>query len=111
MTEIIDVHQITGEIVLSERIVSTEFSVVAIHEFIQQKSVRVEVEMGPFTTQELPNGQIEKRGISQRSLVVWEGTEYDEIINTWDNDALVTKIAQILSEQAAAQVAAAQEAQ
>ena len=106
MSEIIDVHQFTGEIVLSERIVSTEFSVVAIHEFIQQKSVRVEVEMGPFTEETMPNGEVQKRGISQRNLVVWEGSEYDDIINTWDNDALVTRIRELLAEQAAAQAAA-----
>jgi hypothetical protein len=38
-------------------------------------------------------------------LVVWEGSSYDAIKNTWDNVALNAKVSELLAEQARAQIA------
>lgn len=105
MTEIIDIHPIDGEIVLTERVATNEFFITAIHEFIKDKIVRVEVEMGPFITDQMPNGNTFTRGTSQRMVVAWEGSEYESIMNTWDNAALIAKVSEILSAQAQAQAA------
>lgn len=100
MTDIISVQPINGEIVLTERLATSEFFISEIQESIINRVVRVEVELGPFTVDTRPNGDIIKRGASRRGLVVWEGDEYATIMDTWDNVALITKVTELLSAQA-----------
>jgi hypothetical protein len=105
MTDLTNIQSFTGEIILSENISSSEFLITAIHEDIKEKTIKVEVEMGPFQIEEMPDGTTTNRGISQRMLVVWEGSSYDAIKNTWDNVALNAKVSELLAEQARAQIA------
>ena len=94
-------QNITGEIVLTERIVSTEYIITDIHESIINKFVRVEVELGPFSEETFPDGSIIKRGSSRRNLNVWNGDDYVAIANTWNNADLITAVHDLLSEEAA----------
>lgn len=90
------VTSIETEIVLTERIVSTEFTIIEIQENIQNKFVRAEIELGPFVEDEMPNGVVFRRGSSRRAIDVWRNEEYDAVAITWDNAALVAKITEIL---------------
>jgi hypothetical protein len=83
------------EIVLAERVVTTEWRVTRIVEDIVNRFVRVEVELGPFTQQDGPGGS-QLRGSGGRNFVIWENEAYDAIRDTWANadllDVLATKI-------------------
>jgi hypothetical protein len=92
MPAISDVQGIATEIVLQERVVTTEFKVVEIHENIRERFVRAEVELGPFTTETRPNGQTVTRGASRRGVNVWSGEEYDAIRDTWSNAELLSVV-------------------
>lgn len=81
------VATLSNEIVLTERIVTTEWKVTEIHESIENRSVRVNVELGPF---------VDGRGSSRRGFTVWENEEYDTIRDTWTNADLLTKVKQFL---------------
>lgn len=92
MPAINDVQGIATEIVLQERLTTTEFKVVEIHENIRDRSVRAEVELGPFTTDTRPNGQTSTRGASRRGVNVWANEEYDAIRDTWTNADLLAEV-------------------
>jgi len=76
---IVDNQTASGEIVLSERVVTNAYRVVEIHESIENRFVRVEIELGPFVTEERPNGQTVTRGSGRRGINVWENEEYDAV--------------------------------
>lgn len=83
----------SGEIVLSERVVTTEWRVRQITESIEDRFVRVEIELGPFITEQYgPDGQTRTRGSSMRGMVVWQNDEYDAIRDTWSNVELLAAI-------------------
>jgi len=96
MPAINDVQGTVTEVVLQERLVTNEFKVVEIHENIRDRFVRAEVELGPFTSEERPNGQSVTRGTGRRGVNVWANEEYDAIRDTWTNadllDAVKAKI-------------------
>lgn len=97
MTTIVENQTIQSEIVLSERVTTTEFRVVEIHESIQNRFVRAEVELGPFVTHERPNGETETRGSSRRGVNVWENDAYDAIRDTWSNADLLAAVTAALN--------------
>lgn len=80
---------INGEVVLSERVVSTEFIVKEVYENSEQRMVRAEVEMGPFSTARFGTELI---GINRRIVTVWKDEDYDAVKLTWDNTALIDRI-------------------
>lgn len=92
MPAISDVQGTTAEIVLQERLTTSEFKVVEIHENIRERFVRAEVELGPFTTEERPNGQTTTRGTGRRGINVWSNEEYDAIRDTWANADLIAVV-------------------
>lgn len=89
---ITDTQGLDGEIVLSERRVTTEFRIVEIHESIQNRFVRAEVELGPFVTEERPNGETEVRGSGRRGVNVWDNEGYDAVRDTWTNEDLMVAV-------------------
>lgn len=91
MSTIADIGTLATEVVLTERIVTTEFKIYEIHEYIDQKQVRVEVELGPFVTEEGPLGT-QTRGSSRRGVVVWQGDAYDAVRDTWRNEDLIAAV-------------------
>lgn len=92
MPTIVDNHSVENEIVLSERVVTTEFRIVEIHENIRNRFVRVEVELGPFVTETRPNGETEIRGSGRRGVDVWSNAEYDALRDTWTNEDLLVAV-------------------
>lgn len=92
MPAINQVQPVQGEIVLQERVVTNEFMVTEIFESIRDRYVRVDVELGPFTTQTKPDGEILVRGTGRRGLMVWDGQEYDAIRDTWSNSDLMAAL-------------------
>jgi hypothetical protein len=94
---ILDTQSLTNEVVLSERQVTNEFRIREIQEEIENRKVNVRVELGPFITEERPNGGTETRGSSTRGITVWENVEYDAIRDTWNNADLIAKITSILN--------------
>ena len=97
MTTIKDTITLTNEIVLTERCVTTEFVIQQIQEDIQNRKVRVEIELGPFTTELLLDGRKETRGSTGRSVTVWENDAYDAVRDTWRNTDLMSKVTEILN--------------
>ncbi len=96
MPAINDVQGITAEIVLQERLTTSEFKVVEIHESIQNRFVRADIELGPFTTETAPGGMTVTRGASRRGVVVWDNEAYDAIRDTWANTDLLAAIKTLL---------------
>jgi hypothetical protein len=92
MVGITEVGTLATEIVLSERRVSTEFKITEIHEQVQNRVVRAEVELGPFVTEEGPAGNAQTRGASRRGVTVWQNEEYDAIRDTWTNADLIAAV-------------------
>lgn len=86
---------ITNEVVITERVASTEFFIREIHENVQKKIVRADIELGPFTETEDPDGNI-LVGISTRSIVAWSGDDYTAVELTWNNQMLIDRIKEIL---------------
>ncbi len=97
MVGITDVGTLATEIVLTERKVSTEFKITEIHENVQQRQVRAEVELGPFVTDTGPGGNTQTRGASRRGVTVWQDDEYDAVRDTWVNADLIAAVATILN--------------
>ena len=97
MTTIVENQTVQSEIVLSERVTTTEFRVVEIHESIQNRFVRAEVELGPFVTEERPNGESETRGSGRRGINVWSGDAYDAVRDTWTNAELLAAVTAALN--------------
>ena len=97
MSDITESVAISNEIVISERVVSTEFKVIEMHESVPQRRVTADVELGPFTDEVLPSGQTISRGISRRNVTVWQDAEYDAVRDTWNNLDLLTKVTTILN--------------
>jgi hypothetical protein len=89
---IIENQTVQNEIVLSERVTTTEFRIIEIQESIQNRFVRVEVELGPFVTTERPNGESETQGSGRRGINVWSNEEYDAIRDTWTNQDLMAVV-------------------
>lgn len=92
MPAINDLQGISTEIVLQERVTTTEFKIVEIHENIRERNVRVEVELGPFVSDTRPNGETVLRGSSRRGVNVWSNAEYDAIRDTWSNTELLAAV-------------------
>jgi hypothetical protein len=92
MTAITETQGLDIEIVLQERRTSTEFRIVEVHESIQNRFVRAEVELGPFVTEERPGGTPEIRGSSRRGVTVWSNEAYDAIRDTWTNTDLLVAV-------------------
>lgn len=81
------------EVVLTERRATTEFRITDVHESIVNRFVRVEVELGPFVTYEIPGGISEIRGEGgRRGVLVWDNERYDEIRDTWTNADLLNEV-------------------
>lgn len=92
MAAITDVQGVTKEIVLQERVTTTDYKIREIHESVENRYVHVEVELGPFVQEERPSGQIVIRGTSRRRLNIWENDVYDAIRDTWTNADLIAAI-------------------
>ena len=90
---ILDTQSTNAEIVIQQAISTTDYRIVEIIESIQNRFVRVEIELGPFTSEERPDGQTILRGSSRRGLIVWENESYDEVRDTWRNEDLMTVVA------------------
>lgn len=86
---------VNAELVLSERVVTSEFMITEIHESIRDRYVRVDLELGPFTTDER-GGQTFTRGASRRSIVAWDKEAYDALRDTWRNEDLIARVKSIL---------------
>ena len=89
---IVDVGTINTEIVLSERKVTNEYVITQIMENVRNREVRVDLELGPFTEETRPNGEVERRGSGGRSISVWQNEAYDAIRDTWTNADLIAAI-------------------
>lgn len=94
---IVDPQTVATEIVLSERVVTNEFVVVEIFESIVNRSVRAEIELGPFVTDTRPDGSTQTRGSSRRGYTVWENDAYDAVRDTWRNEDLIARVKTILN--------------
>jgi len=92
MTTITDVSTLTTEIVITPRVVSTEFKIVEITENIANRVVRVEIELGPFTSDNSDSDNSTMRGLGRRSVVAWRGDEYDAVRDTWKNADLIAQV-------------------
>lgn len=92
MPAITATQSVTTEIVLQERVTTSEFIITEIHENIRNRFVRAEVELGPFTTETRPNGNTEVRGSGRRGINVWDGDAYDAIRDTWANSDLIAAV-------------------
>lgn len=97
MPTIVENQTVQNEIVLSERVVTTEFRILEIQESVQNRYVRVEVELGPFVTETRPNGDTETRGSGRRGVVAWENEAYDAIRDTWRNEDLLVRVKQVMN--------------
>ena len=77
----------TSEIVVTERVTTSEFYIRSITESIEARFVRVEVELG--------QGQLVSgtplRG-QRRSITVWKEAEYDAVRDTWTNADLLAAV-------------------
>lgn len=94
---IVDPQTVATEIVLSERVVTNEFVITEIFESIVNRSVRAEIELGPFNTETRPDGSTQTRGSSRRGITVWENEAYDAVRDTWRNEDLIARIKTILN--------------
>ena len=97
MTTIVDTLSLDTEIVLSERRVTTEFTIQQIQEDLRNRRVQVEIELGPFTTETFPDGRTEIRGSGRRGVTVWENDAYDAVRDIWRNIDLIAKVTEILN--------------
>jgi len=97
MATIADTLTASGTIVIQQAVSTNEFIVREVHESIQNRSVRAEIELGPFTTETRPNGETETRGSSRRGVTVWENEAYDAIRDTWVNGDLIAAVTALLA--------------
>lgn len=94
MSTIAEVGVVSGEIVITERKVTSEFAVIEITESIRNRYVRVVVDLGPFPN---PETITELRiGSSVRILTVWSDEAYDAVRDTWNNTDLLAAIREML---------------
>lgn len=78
------------EVVLTERRATNEFRITEVYESIVNRFVRVEVEFGPFTSDESFGGRVMiKAEGGRRSIVAWDNADYDAIRDTWTNADLL----------------------
>ena len=96
MTTIADTLTAESTIVIQQALSTNEFIVREVHESIQNRFVRAEIELGPFVTEERPNGETDTRGSSRRGITVWENEAYDAIRDTWTNPDLIVAIKALL---------------
>ena len=97
MATIADTQTTDAEIVLSERVVTSEFRITDIHESIQNRFVRAEIEIGPFVTETRPDGSTSgTRGSSRRGVTVWENEAYDAVRDTWTNADLMARVTELI---------------
>lgn len=94
---IVSTQTLDGEIVLTERKVTNEYRIVMIREFVVDRRVEVEVELGPFVTETFgpendPRTEVRAEG-GRRGLRVWEGDEYESIRDSWTNTDLIAAVA------------------
>jgi len=85
-----------NEIVLSERVATTDYRVIEIREHILGRYVQVLIELGPFTTVNVgteDNTRMETNGSGRRGIDVWSGDEYDAIRDTLTNADLLAVVA------------------
>jgi len=82
----------SGEIVLSERRVTSEWRVRQITENIENRQVRVDVELGPFVPDDRDTNLMRGSG-GYKSVIAWQDEEYDAIRDTWTNADLLAVIA------------------
>jgi hypothetical protein len=87
-----------NEVVLSERVVTSEYRIIEIQESIENRSVAVQCEIGPFVEGER-GGQTVLVGSSRQNMVVWAGDAYDAIRDTWTNADLITAVGALMSPQ------------
>lgn len=92
MAAIADIQGVSKEIVLQERVTTTDYKIREIQESIENRYVHVELELGPFVQEERPGGQFVIRGTSRRRITAWENAEYDAIRDTWTNADLIAVI-------------------
>ena len=85
MSTIVDTQTTTDTVVIQQAVSTTEFVVKQIHENVEQNWVRAEIELGPFTTEERPDGSTETRGSSRRSVVIWQDADYLAVRDIWNN--------------------------
>lgn len=97
MPTIVENQTVQNEIVLSERVVTNEFRILEIQESVQKRYVRVEVELGPFVKETLPNGEEEIRGSGRRGVIAWENEGYDAVRDTWRNEDLLVRVKQVIN--------------
>jgi hypothetical protein len=97
MPTIGDNQSLLSEVVLTERVTTTEFRIVEIHESIQNRNVHVDVELGPFITETMPNGETIVRGSSRRGVRVWNNESYDAVRDTWRNEDLIAAVTAALN--------------
>ena len=90
MPNITDITTINREIVLSERVVTNQFRIIKINEDVAEKRLAVEVQLGPFVTDE--NNTIIRTG-PQFGVNIWEKEEYEQHRDSWTNDQLITATA------------------
>jgi hypothetical protein len=87
---ILDTQVASAEIVITERIATTEYKIREIHEDIQNRRVRATVDLGPFIP---PTGPLDtERASGSRYLLVWENDEYDTVRDTWTNADLIARV-------------------
>jgi hypothetical protein len=97
MSTIVDTQVLSSEVVLSERSVTTEFKIIEIQEEIDNRKVTVRIELGPFVTEERPNGRNDVRGSGRRGITVWENEAYDLVRDTWTNTDLITRVTELMN--------------
>jgi hypothetical protein len=96
MATIGDTLTASGTIVIQTAVSTNEFVVREVHESIQNRFVRAEIELGPFTTETRGDGSTETRGSSRRGVTVWENEAYDAIRDTWVNADLIAAVTALL---------------
>jgi hypothetical protein len=79
-------------IVIQTAVSTNEFVVREVHESIQNRFVRAEIELGPFTTETRGDNTTETRGSSRRGVTVWENEAYDAVRDTWTNPDLIAAV-------------------
>lgn len=97
MSTIVDTQELSNEVVLTERTVTTEFRIVEIQEEINNRKVTARIELGPFITEERPNGETEIRGSGRRGVTVWENEAYDLVRDTWTNTDLIARVTELMN--------------
>lgn len=96
MTIITDTLTTENEIVITENKTTTDFKIVAIHDDLENRALRVDVELGPFVPHTFgPEGYEVTRLVAtaHRGIPVWHGAEYDAKRDTWTNADLIAAVA------------------